>query len=314
MAHAVLLKLEYIKHRLSFYSWRAWARMIKMLSTENDKPLQFFYRANPSLGFSPRELNSLHINETKDKINIDVTVNFLGLQGASTPLPVHFSERIIQDDPDDSTLNEFYNFFNQQNYMMLLKIEQKYAYLPQVRTDATDALTIKLAAFAGLLDETEQQEPGLLAFLNGLVGTNLAKSAWCHMIGRLLGAERAWVGEYVPTRIAIPTEHCSILGSAQSILAETFSLGAYVSQAKNHVELHLAVQDLEDFLPNQANFHRLQILVRRTLRENLFVSVVLHPKQARVASLRRAHPVGLGWSTRLGSKALELNVVKLKLL
>ncbi len=300
MADCILLKSAAMRGELLRYPWRVLARILKLSA------LPIFFRANPHLNFAPREIDKITVGK-----EVEVTLNFMGLQGASTPLPIHFSEAIIQDDPDDSNLNEFYNFFNQRTYTLLMAIEQKYAYLPQVSKDHGDALTTKLGRFAGFLGE-EAQEKALLPFLGGLAGTNLSKGAWCRMVAGFIKAERAWVVERVPTRIQIPTEALASLGQNSS-LGQTLSLGAYITQAKNHLELHLAIEELGVFLPNQAKFISLQTLVRETLRENMFVSVVLHAKKAATARLSRSQPIGLGWSSMLGHEQIESYGVRLHL-
>lgn len=312
MADRILLKFAAMQGELTRYSWRAFTRMMRAVQLKEGKRFTFFYRSNPNLSFAPREINDLRFTEKKEGVEVDVSLNFMGLQGASTPLPIHFTETIIQDDPDDSNLNEFYNFFNQRIYSKLLGIEEKYAYLPQISGDGSDALTKKMASFAGFLGKNPN-EKALLPFLNGMLGTNLAKGNWCRMIAGFIGAKQAWLKERVPTRIAIPSDHLGRLGTNTS-LGETLSLGAYITQAKNHLELHLAIEYLEAFLPDRPLFATIQKLVRETMPDNMFVSIVFHAKKAKTASLSHKTPIGLGWSSMLGREQTESYAVKLCLI
>lgn len=307
------MKIIKIKNRLGEYSWQIWARLSQFLIGRQKKQVLFFYHANPALCFAPREIEKLEITETEHQLHVTLTLNFLGLQGASTPLPIHYSEKITQDDPDDSRLNEFYNFFNHQNYVKLLEIEQKYAYLPQLTPTVSDPHTHRISAFAGLLN-VSHQDRALVRFLSSLTGTNHAKSTWCIMIAALFGCQKAWVVERVPIRIAIPVESQSRLGSLQAVLGQTLCIGSYISQSKNHMELHLAVKKLEDFLPYQQLFEELQAGVEKTLAQNMLVSVIFHAEQARTAVLNKLNPVALGWSTMLGLEPVQAYSVKLKLI
>ena len=312
MAHRILLKFAAMRGELIRYPWRALVRVMGVMKTQAPDQVAFFYRGNPNLSFAPREIDAIDVKDTKTHTEIDLKLNFVGLQGSSTPLPIHFSEAIIQDDPDDSGLNEFYNFFNQNIYAKLIAIEEKYAYLPQVSGDLSDAMTQKVAVFAGFV-EAKQTEHSLMPFIHGMLGNNIAQGNWCRMIAGLIGAEKAWVKERVPMRIKIPTQNLGKLGG-NSTLCETLSLGAYITQAKNHLELHLAIENLETYLPNQTLFQILQNRVSKTLRENLFVSVVFHAKKAKTACLSHANPVGLGWSSMLGREQSEAYSVKLVLI
>ncbi len=310
MANRILLKLGAMKGELLRYPWRALMRILQAVNTQED--LQVFYRGNPHLSFAPREIDAIQVKETKAGTDLDITLNFLGLQGASTPLPIHFSEAIIQDDPDDSSLNEFYNFFNQRIFMMLYAIEQKYAYLPQVSQEANDPLTNKLGRFAGFLND-DTGEKQLLPYLPGMLGKNLEKGSWCRMVAGFIGAEKAWVEERVATRIKIPEDCLGRLGT-NSALGQTLSLGAYITQAKNHLELHLIIEHLNDFLPHQPLFQVLQELVRKTMRENMFITVVFHAKKAATAVFNHNKPMGLGWSSMLGRDPIQSYSVKLGLI
>jgi len=318
MADRILLKLAAMRGELVRYPWQAVSRILKAMQLEqaeagSDKslPIQIFYRSNPHLSFAPREIDAFEVQQTKHKVQLDLTMNFLGLQGASTPLPIHFSETIVQDDPQDSSLNEFYNFFNQRVYTMLYEIEQKYAYLPQMTGDYSDALTQKIGSFAGFMGK-KKSETTLLPYLHSLLGTNLAKGNWCRMIAGLFSCDQAWVKERVPTRLKIPNESLGVLGE-NSTLGETLSLGTYITQAKNHLELNLNIQRLEDYLPNQERFSQLKSFVKETMRENMFVSVRLHAQEASTLALRNKNPVALGWSSMLGVRPVEAYSVCLHL-
>ena len=307
MADRILLKFSAMRGELLLYPFKSLARVLQYIKTP------IFYRANPSLGFSPREVQDLQVTQLQNQPVVDVTLNFMGLQGASTPLPVHFSEAIVQDDPDDSNLNEFYNFFNQRLYSILVAIDQKYAYLPQVASDHNDALSRKMTRFAGFIDtKPGKTQTQLYPFLHSLLGTNLAKGNWCRMLAGVIGAEKAWVIERVPIRIPIPNHALGKLGH-QSTLAHNLSLGGYVTQAKNHLELHLDINEQAPFLPHQPVFQNLKALVMQTLRENVFVHVVLHAKQAATLALSHSHPVGLGYSSMLGHERVEAYAVRFQL-
>lgn len=312
MAGRILLKLTAMKDELTHYSWRALVRLLCALKLqERDRQITVIYRSNPHLSFAPREIQKINIQQQQDRLEVTVSLNFLGLQGAATPLPIHFTEAIIQDDPEDSNLNAFYDFFNQRWYCYLAAIEMKYAYLPQFIYEGQDPLTQKMAAFAGFLGASAN-EKNLLPFLNGLTGINLAKGNWCRMIAGFIGCKRAWIAERVPKRLAIPAQHLAKL-NRNTVLGLNVSLGAYITQAKNHLELHLSIEKLEAFLPDQPLFKVLQKLVHETMPENLFVTVVFYAKQARTIGLDRRYPTALGWSSKLGRQEIEAYSIQLEL-
>ena len=235
MAHSSLINRFHKKSKgLLSVSWQAFARLIPQLEQAG---LYFFYRSDPRLAFPAREIQSLTIKKNQ----VELSLNFMGLQGVSTPLPIHYTELIIQNDPDDSNLNEFYNFFNQQFFRHLLAIQQKYAYLPQLQSNYQDPLSLSIFSFAGLhpsFFELEQDYLNMLPFASVLLGSQLSQSAWCQLIQQYFNCEQVWLKQRIPTKIKIPDKAQNRLGTTIH-LGQNGSLGEYVTQAKNHAEVHL---------------------------------------------------------------------------
>ncbi|MCX7122195.1 MAG: type VI secretion system baseplate subunit TssG [Gammaproteobacteria bacterium] len=259
--------------------------------------LRFSYRIDPQLAFPTREIQSLIFQ----KKQIHLSLNFMGLQGASTPLPIHYSELIIQDDPDESNLNTLYNFFNQQFFGQLLAIQQKYAYLPQLQVHHEDELTLKLLSFSGIhpmLFAHQEDYLRLLPFAPLLLGKQLSQSAWCHLIQQYFCCEKVWLKQWVPIKIKIPEGAQNRLGVNVS-LGEQGSLGEYVKQAKNHAEIHLLIPKLEGFLPDQPCYQALKRLLGWITPTPTQFRIVLHIHQGNPLNFDKKLGLYLGWKSLL---------------
>jgi type VI secretion system protein ImpH len=308
MANSILIqRFRAHSHRLIGFSWQALARLIPSLERAG---MHFFYRVDPRLAFPGREVQTLEIKKNQ----VSLSLNFMGLQGASTPLPVHYSELIVQDDPNDSRLNEFYNFFNQQWFRHLLAIQLKYAYLPQLQSHAQDQLTLYLLSFAGLRPNFFNEEAdylGLLRFMPMLLGRQLSQTAWCQLIQEYFGCQKVWVKQWVPQRIKIPLASQNSLGKNIALGVQS-SLGEYVTQMKVHAELHLCLLVLNGFLPHQYAFKALKRLLRWVTPNPIDFTVVLHVEEGGGLHLNRQSGLYLGWNTLL-SQALHPHMeVKLR--
>ncbi len=295
MADAILIqRFQAQSKALLKMSWQALARLIPSLEHAG---LHFFYRVDPKLAFPAREIQAFNIQHNQ----VELSLNFMGLQGVSTPLPTHYSELIIQDDPDESNLNEFYNFFNQQFFRHLLAIQHKYAYLPQLQSDVQDPLSLNLLSFAGLHPQLFVEKEDyfkMLPFLPLLLGRQLSQSAWSQLIQQVFDCKQVWLKQWVPLKMQIPRHARNNLGT-NICLGQNGSLGEYVTHAKNHVELHLRILYLKGFLPHESQFQALQRILQWITPTPTQFTIVLHIEQGNAMHLTKNLGLYLGWNSLL---------------
>lgn len=260
-------------------SWKALGRVFASLK----KGTPIFFKSNPALRFAPREIENIQLTKIQGEQVLDITLNFMGLQGASTPLPIHYTERVLQDDPDDSNLNELYNFFNQRFYELLVLIGEKYTELP----------SSYLMAYAGLLPQDELYFP----YLHLMLGNQMSKDSLCRILKAHFDVEAVWFRELAPVKLKIPDEHLSILGQ-QNRLGGNMSLGSYLTQGRGHVELHMHLNTVDGFLPDQPAFSLLQEMLQFLSRENLRITPVFHVKEPEPFILGARGQ--LGWTSLIG--------------
>lgn len=272
-------------------------RLFKKLKLSH---LTYFFKSSPNLAFPGREIAKLEVKDNQ----VSMTANFLGLQGAATPLPLHFTEIIVQDDPDDSPLNELLNFFNQRFYEALIRIDEKYHYVAQVQAKYEDTLTRNLQALCGLPEAFRQNRQELyyqlLPGLRYLMGGGLSKQGLCLFLQRLYQVPRVSIRERVKKEIFIPKKVQNALG-VYSILAETLILGKRVYQGSTHFELHVYVERVDDFLPGSRNFVLLKEILNFVLKAPLWVTLVLHATEISLPILSQQAHLQLGFTSVLTS-------------
>jgi len=297
------------------FEWLALLRLLKKLKL---KSLRLFCKSSPSLAFPAREIAGLKLQAQKPNIELEVTANFLGLQGAATPLPLHFSECILQDDPEDSRINEFFDFFNHHAYLALSAIDQKYSYLTQSKPDYKDPLSQYLQALAGLprVDHRTQKSLRyqLLPLLKFCVGGQLSKQGLCLFLKQRFQVRQVALQERVMQMIAIPAAQQNRLGYTQNLLGSSLMLGAKLYQSSLHFELHLHLKAVHDFLPESENFKALAALMAYTLPRPLAVSLVLHADTIDLPLLSKKSTMRLGYTSILNQVPAHVYCLKLALI
>jgi hypothetical protein len=79
-----------------------------------------------------------------------VTATFFGLYGADSPLPNHWSEEILYEQSQDTTVRDFLDIFHHRIYSLLFRIWTKYRYPVQYRLAGNDAFSRRFLALIGL--------------------------------------------------------------------------------------------------------------------------------------------------------------------
>jgi len=94
-----------------------------------DKEKKLCIRIKPSLelSFPPSDVKEVEKNFDNPFFQYSITANFLGLYGTSTPLPIFYTQELIDDDTEGiSVTRDFINIFNQRMYDLLYDTWKKY--------------------------------------------------------------------------------------------------------------------------------------------------------------------------------------------
>jgi type VI secretion system protein ImpH len=266
-------------------------------------------RANLALAHPSTEIDS--IEEVPDSpAPYRVTANFLGLIGESSPLPVFYTEDVVNLPPDQQAQTRgFLDILNFPFYSLFFRIWMKYrpalkvieendrdyagllyclSGLGLVTGDEETPETFELIRYAGLLTRSARSAAGLKTLLRDA-----------------LEEPRIDIVPCVPAWKPIPEEQRCLLGRQANVLGEECHLGERVLDRAGKFRVRvgpLAAEEFNNFTPGEPRFDRLCRLTRIYLREPLDfeVEVVLAEGEARSASLGRDK-----WS-RLGLDAWML--------
>lgn len=123
-------------------------------STRDPRGERVRFRANPALGFSGGDIEGFRILR-QDPVQIEVTVNFLGLHGPASPLPPHYTERVMHAD-EPSALGAFFDFFNHRLVGLYYQCWINQRYEIRYRPGASDSMSDSIAAFIGLFERNPE--------------------------------------------------------------------------------------------------------------------------------------------------------------
>ena len=286
-------------------------RLLKQCAVAAGSKLVPHIAVSSQMSFSAREIQSLHLESTEQGLEAFIEVNFLGLQGASSPLPLHYLETIAQDDPEDSPLNDFYNFFNQHWLKLLLQIYEKYRPVLFGNRDQLACLNTRVASLCGL---DSQYLPEHLSFakllsLSGyLVGGQPNQWQVAQVIQHYFGFQKVAIQPWVTQRVAIPHVAQNGLGCCNHQLGVSAVIGTSMQDRANQFAVVISIDTPYAFLPHTAQYCELIALVR-WLRQTAAAFVVqLCCTHIRPVILKAEGECYLGWTTVLGDKTENFTV------
>lgn len=275
-----------------------------------------------SLTFPPSDIarvESVELPDGSERIRLDVT--FMGLYGASSPLPSFYTEDLIRLEDEDSLLRGFLDLFHHRLFSLLFRVWEKYRHTVQYDAGARDYFSSRLLTMLGaapeLLPEHESTRPGRLLAYAGLL-TQQPRSA---------ASLRALLAEHFP-EVDVEIDQCrgrwldishgelNRLGERNCALGQDVSLGSKIFDRAGNFGIELGPMDFDTwltFLPDGRNIEQLRELTDLFNGDCLTYEVTL---RLRGETMQRAqlssNHTRLGWSSWLGESASEDRTVTFK--
>lgn len=280
------------------------------------------FRSNASLSFPIADV--AHIELLKE----DVTpkgefalkkalfdVNFIGLYGSITPLPVFYTEDIIQGDPEKSTVRDFLDIFHHRLISYFYRSFEKYRYFYVYKSRAKDQFSNWMYSLIGLGHEKLREIDSvdwhrLLSFV-GLLGMHSHSASTLEsVISYYFGNIPVTVGQCIGKLISIEETERMQLGLKNCALGTHTTLGGHIYDRSSYFKLTIGPMDYKyyrEFLPNGKNYATLRHLVQFILRDPLGFDVELLLKGGQIPGLllESQGECQLGCSTWLGERLDE---------
>ncbi|VBB46657.1 Type VI secretion protein, VC_A0111 family [uncultured Desulfatiglans sp.] len=233
-----------------------------------------------------------------------VTANFLGLYGVSSPLPVFYTEDLLDEaDAEESVTRDFVDAVNQPLFMLLFRAWMKNRLFLQVNEERSSDDLERLFALLGLgepvLRDAMPGASGLLRYLGLLTQFPRSALGLACLLGDALHGIPMDIIPCILRTAPIPPDQRLSLGSAGNALGKTSYLGETVQDRMGRFRIRAGPLDAASFLallPGGRDFARLRSLMAFYVTEPLEYDLEL------VLGAGEARPVclgGLAWA-RLG--------------
>ncbi len=201
------------------------------------------FRHDPSLSFSSGDVSQVRLVPRVDewgqaqggpKHVFEVVTTFLGLTGASSPLPGYMVEEIAQEDPDKPLRRQFLDLFHHRLLSLLYRALTRYMPEAEATRAGDDVWTRRVLALAGL--DTYERGPSVglsvaqLLRLAPLLATRARTSrtlelALSDVLRNDLGEARITVRQFAGSWVEVDSEQRMMLGKLNSHLGRTSMLG-----------------------------------------------------------------------------------------
>jgi len=210
------------------------------------------------------------IEQTPEGVRL--VLAFMGLTGATSPLPQYFSQYVQQHEEDDGALYDFLAMFNHRVYALFYRAWKKYHFMRNFTSSGTDPFSRKVAALAGITAAQIQADPvrlRMLAYTGVLAGACRSSSGLSTVIADFFDGIPVTIEQWTPRWAEVPAP--AALGR-DSRLGFNALAGTRVRDraGKFRVVVGPLKRTLyETFLPGSQNIAMMQDLVRGFLADPL---------------------------------------------
>lgn len=256
------------------------------------KDLDDFYRdhlrVRPqlSLGFPGTDLNDIKVEDREDGEVFRMEATFLGLYGASSPLPVFYTEELLQELADDkSVTRDFLDIVNNDFYTHFFRAWSRSRLMIKAVDENDDSWLVRLFSLLGfghqcMLDSVPEEcrrfrHIGLLTqYPRSALGLKT-------IVRDSLDHKQVEVEQCLLRKVKLPEDQRFSLGVDSNILGEVSWIGEELEDRSSKLAIVITELDATRFhqlLPGKEEEDKLDNLVRGYLVEPFQYDLVLEMK------------------------------------
>jgi type VI secretion system protein ImpH len=263
---------------------------LKMFYPDENKETLYkriIFKANPSLSFQKSEIKEIKFIEFERNVKVEITLNFLGIFGSSSPLPSHYSELVLQSLDMDKVLYDFLNLFNHHLQKFVYSIWEKHRYYIQFKKDLSDKFSKYILSFLGLyfniIENNSSLDFSKLLPYVGILSMRYKSAGTLKSILRhYLSHENIEIIQCISDKYKIPTWQYSSLGKENISLGKDFLIGESVISKNGKFRILLRDVSSDDLIKYSIlgkKMKELNELISFSLKEPLKYEVCLEIKK-----------------------------------
>ncbi|MCJ8327646.1 MAG: type VI secretion system baseplate subunit TssG [Campylobacterales bacterium] len=251
---------ESLKKNVKKYTLSSSIRVISYYLKDlyQNKDFSFLYKkihfkSNPSLSFQKSEIQDILFVNENEEIKVYITLNFLGIFGAGSPLPAHYNERVLESCENDKVLHDFLNLFNNniQKFIYPIWEKQKYyvLYENKLQDKFSKYMLSILGLYANVKDTNKQMDFNkLLPYLGILSMKQKSASTLASIIKFYIDFEEIEIIQCMRMNSKIPSWQYGSLGDENCSLGESFLIGEFVTNRTSKFRILLKNASSKDML------------------------------------------------------------------
>lgn len=249
------------------------------------------FKSNPSLSFQRSEIDKINFIEENKKVKAEITLNFLGIFGSSSPMPSHLSEMVLSSLDSNKILYDFLNLFNHRLQRFIYPIWKKHRYYIQYKQDLSDRFSKYILSFLGLYSNTEFTTSlnlqKLIPYIGILSMKQKSSGTLKAILKRYLNYPDIEIIECIPTKYNIPSWQNSLLGDSNISLGSDFLIGESIISKNTKFQILLnnaKAKDLYEYSVLSEKTTQVKELISFVLNEHLEHEICLNIKKEEKSS------------------------------
>ncbi len=264
-------------------------------------------RPNLSLSFPPADIDIIEEPDDHEDPRFRITANFLGLYGTSSPLPIFYTEELIEEDREgESVSRDFTDTINHRLFLLFFKCQTKYNLFQQVVEEKNPQYLERLFCLLGLGDKIFRQDIqnpyGLLRYAGLFTQSPRSALGLKTLLKDALGGIEVEIVSCVKRKAKIPEHQRFVMGSAVGSLGNDTLVGEEIEDRMGKFRISIGPlnkDDFQKFLPGTEYYHKLVFLTKLYILEPLEyeLEVILAKNQAETPRLGVPEWSRLGMNT-----------------
>jgi len=279
---------------------------------------KIIFKSNPSLSFPHCEVSKIEFIENEQRVKVEITLNFLGIFGSSSPMPTHLSEMVLNSLEKDKVLYDFLTLFNHHIQKFIYPIWEKNRYYIQYKNDLSDRFSKYILSFLGLhsqgIANKKLHLSKLIPYMGLLTMRYKSASTIRSVLRHYLDYDDINVNQCILSKFKIPSFQYANLGGNNVNLGKNFVIGNYVMNKNLKFQIVLNDVEQKELLSYSILGEKdkeLKELISFILDEPLDYEVVLHIKKENKSTFVLSSESNnyLGVNSWIGTTHYDENIV-----
>jgi len=228
------------------------------------------FKTPASLAFQRSDVQHIIFLQKTNGIRVEITLNFLSIFGASSPLPTHYNERVLEDSYNDQILLDFLDMLNHRIKKLIYPIWERQRYYVLYQEDLSDQFSKYILSFLGLYSQSQGVSTSLdlhkLLPFSGILSMHQKSTiSLLNILKHYFSHEDIAIEEAIISKSILPKNQHLNLGEQNSLLGENTSIGTFILSRNLKFRIHfnkISWSDLKEFSLNGTKKIQLSDLIQ----------------------------------------------------